>query len=137
MISSLTDNTYSFEVCDTADNLTLGNPKPDRRTGWYFYFYEELSTTNVSSFGNIFTFGTFPTGAYSLSLRLILPSQASMFQGLLLLMISSIWVSILPTTVAVSHDYHDQHSSDAGCGYRCEWHCILTPKTGQCGKLCL
>ena len=63
------DNLYTFEVCDTTGNLTLGNPNLIVGPAGTTIFYEEMSTTNVSSFGNnIFTFGTFPTGSYSLSL---------------------------------------------------------------------
>jgi hypothetical protein len=63
------DNTYSFEVCDTANNLTLSNPSLIVGPVGTSIFYEELSRTNVDSIGNnIFTIGSFPTGAYSLTL---------------------------------------------------------------------
>jgi hypothetical protein len=55
------DNLYSFEVCDTADNLTLGNPSLIVGPAGTTILYEEVSTTNVSSIGNnIFTFRHIP-----------------------------------------------------------------------------
>ncbi|MFK7969522.1 MAG: HYR domain-containing protein [Bacteroidia bacterium] len=63
------DNVYTFDVCDTADNVVFSNKTEIIATPNTWVSFEVISSTNVNSPGDfVIPFANFPTTAQTLSL---------------------------------------------------------------------